>query len=276
MILSFLMRLRGKKVGLIGLGIGTENFKSQLNLFLFSIWFRLCNVAVFRQEIDRQVPGWVLVPRKNIISADLMLSQNSLPRLQTETKHQVAISLASEFKNREESRQDFIAEIVPVIKHVIEQNYEVHLISFMNEEDQSLNDDVAAKMNHPKCKCIQYSEQTIHACTEFAEAEYALCMRFHASVLALNYGTPFFAIKYGDKTDDLVHRTGLDAYSCRYRLNDSQAGNAFTNIKHSVLIEGFDRLRKYREQVRAGMRKGRLELAMLSDKNLDGLRDLLL
>ena len=56
----------------------------------------------------------------------------------------------------------------------------------------------------------------------FKEAEFCICMRFHAAMFSLFYKRPALYISYSDKTSDVIKECGLRSALCEYGFSNSE------------------------------------------------------
>ncbi|GHU81650.1 polysaccharide pyruvyl transferase CsaB [Clostridia bacterium] len=276
--LAKIMRIRRKKVGLIGVGLSYNSLSSKDSQILLKSLLKSCNVAALRQQLPKELAS--CVPKKsNIINCtDLILSSCALQGVKitnTKEKNIIVVALANIFSIEKQAELEVFANTVArLIKNAINLGYTIKLVPFMNQNDQKLHDIVAAKVNETKCISVPYEPEFNNAVSIIANCKAAICMRFHAAVIALRFTKPVFAISYSDKVEILMQQYELSDYCKKYSIDTSYYGS-IADIKYTELINGFESIIKNETEIIKAINKNQEKMQKLADKNIEAIRALL-
>lgn len=92
-----------------------------------------------------------------------------------------------------------------------------------------------------KIRVYYYSGNVEEALSVFSKAEYVVATRFHAMILALRFGKPFFAVSYNQKVKQVLNDIGCNAY-CELRdLNTLQVDTVFKQYSKAFDVKDYIR-----------------------------------
>ena len=233
------MKLRRKKIGYIGMGIGM--FQRKCDIVLLNLISKYADVFVSRSKNYLSYSP-ELNEKQFILSSDMVLSDKIISSSQPVPDSQtVVLALANIFENNTpEYQQCFVSEIIPFVKHIVAKGYNVNLVSFTNEKDMELNDIVAERLRTDAVKSIPFCENPYDTFDLMKDAYACVGMRFHSLVMALSCGIPCLSISYSDKNEDVMSRFELSDYALRFGISKDEYFNEKIMIDGRSLIEKFD------------------------------------
>lgn len=238
-----ILRLRGKKMIFLGVGISSCNFESTLDLWFVRQMFRLADDVILRCQIKGKVPPWVLQNAPVKETVDMMFMPQALPpplEIAPATPY-IIIALVNDFTAAEaEARHTLVVQMCKTIQHILAQGRRVYLMPFSKTKDTLLQREIAAMVHSGDCVSLDYNTDIPAVTNLFASAHYVLSMRFHAVVLALRYAVPVYALSYNDKIDDLMGRFELEDLLLPYRGGAGRA-DAYT-ISAQTMIAQCDKI----------------------------------
>lgn len=239
LIITVIMKLRRKKIGYIGMGIGM--FQRKCDIVLLNLISKYADVFVSRSKNYLSYSP-ELNEKQFILSSDMVLSDKIISSSQPVPDSQtVVLALANIFENNTpEYQQCFVSEIIPFVKHIVAKGYNVNLVSFTNEKDMELNDIVAERLRTDAVKSIPFCENPYDTFNLIKDAYVCVGMRFHSLVMALSCGIPCMSISYSDKNEDIMSRFELSDYSLRFGISKNEYFNEKIMIDGRSLIEKFD------------------------------------
>lgn len=248
------------KTPLFIIGANFGPYHSSDFLESFTTYFRNCEGVTFRDQhsfvLFAQLPNVAMAP-------DVVLN---LPRMQSsQAKQTVIISVIDmqrrvDLREKAEQYENFIREFCSAC---IDAGKTPVLTSFCEQE----GDGIAIKRIWEQLACgIQkktqiytYKDNLQEAKELFAGANFVLATRFHAMILALVFGKPFFSISYNEKVKNVLDDLGSDAYCGLDEINTISAKELLckyavptdiTEYAHSACqqFEQFDRYMSHGEQ----------------------------
>ena len=276
LLITVVMKLRGKRAGYIGVGVGTGMFQSGINRFLINSITRFSDVFVSRSENYLCFQPKIKTERITLAS-DMIFSDPAIlsdtPRCDSRL---VVVAPANIFDgNSDEYRERFVREFAAFQKHITDRGYKIKMISFTNEKDRDLNERIAAETGSPNVTVAPFYEMPYDTLAQLKEAYICVGMRFHAIVMALSYGIPCLSVSYSDKNEDVMSRFGLDAYSARFGISDREYFNQEIMISSRKLIEMFDALVSHYSEIGNCIINRKKEMVELSLVNRKTLKELL-
>lgn len=159
-LLALLMRLRKKKIGFVGIGIGSANLSNALCIMLLNLLFFISSSAVIRHSLEGKMQLWKPNRDKVQISLDYLLSDHDA--FQGEKKNgsetNVVFSLANIFDREENERRLFVDTICEVINHLLEKSMHVTLIGLSRKADSDLNLEISDRLGGSRVTCLTYGE----------------------------------------------------------------------------------------------------------------------
>lgn len=276
--IALIMKIRRKKVACIGVGIEEKNFSRFANRILLKLLIRLCDDFSVRQEkfsspyfyqwknFDKVVFAADMVFSNEYLCENKILKQNNRVIFSTADIFDLVPGL---------SKEKFIIATSEIIESVLNRGYSVCLVSFTNTKDQLLNEKIEERVNNPKCVSIPYVTNMQNTMEIIASSRYAICMRFHAIVLALKFDIPVCAIAYADKSNDVMERLGLNDYYVKFADNTNLSDGGIINLDASKIINIFDNLVENEENIKEDIKENIKTLVNLSYKHYAELEKLL-
>lgn len=276
LILTGIMKLRKKRIGFIGVGIGTGMFQRKADIFLINKIAELADTFVSRSENYLNfVPE---LNEKNILLASDMVftDKKQWQRSENKSSKLVVVALADVFaSNTDEYKELFIEEILLFFKFILEKGYFIHLIPFTNEIDEKFQNEICRRLVSEKIKSIPYQEDPYATCQEISKGDLCIGMRFHALVMSFMMGIPAMSISYSDKNEDLMQRFGLGGYSVRFGISKKEYYNEEIMIDASNLISVFETMERKKEDIKETIVSHLPEIKEQSERNIRELEKLL-
>ena len=280
-MLNIIMKIRRKKIGYIGIGIGKGNFQHALNRCLLKTIICTADTFVTRQK-EPFVQYWHNWKYKNRLSmgADVVFSPAALPNFaSTKTPNLVIIALANIFDDAPKMdaltmEEKFLNEVCIFLQEILAKDYVINLIAFSNGQDQAFNDRIANKLQNKRLNSIPYQRDPYVTYREITKAQYCVAMRFHAIILAIQAGIPVMSISYSDKNEDLMLRLKLEEYSVRFGISNKQYFNNKIQISAQSLIKIFFSMVKNESYLCKHIDKKKKILQKISDINCRELHKL--
>ena len=274
LILTGIMKLRKKRIGFIGVGIGM--FQRKVDIVLINKIAELADTFVSRSENYLNfVPE---IEEKNILLASDMVFTDKKPWQRSENKSSklVVVALADIFaSNTDEYKELFIEEILIFFKFILKKGYFIHLIPFTNEIDEKFQNEICRRLVSEKIKSIPYQGDPYAACQEISKGELCIGMRFHALVMSFMMDIPVMSISYSDKNEDLMRRFGLGGYSVRFGISKKEYYNEEIMIEASNLISVFETMERQKEDIKEKIASHLPEIKEQSERNIRELEKLL-
>lgn len=250
LLITIIMKIRKRMTTYIGIGIGM--FQRRIDIWLINRITALANIFVSRSKNYLSFESRLKINRI-LLSSDMILSDPIICSSTIDTNCDfVVIALANIFEsNTNEYKNIFISEILPFLQHIVDKGFKVKLVSFTNEKDMNLNNIIAKHMKSDSVVSVPFHENPYDTFNEIKNATICIGMRFHALVMSLAKGIPCISISYSDKNEDLMQRFNLSQYSVRFGISKYEYYNKEIMIKHSQLINAFDKLCNEKEKIKS-------------------------
>lgn len=260
LLVAIIMRVRGKKFGIYGMGIGIANFRKKYICRILKLLFKVAKPIILRHELQEGLFGKDYKRTEVVETYDFLLSNHSLFQMKEERteKNKIIFSLANIFPDNcdEVLRQTFLTNIECFIKELIQKDYSVTLIAFSGAKDAVLNSEICQAVGSSRCKCVTYiSENQKEVLTEFREARLIIAMRFHALVLALQYGKSVYSIAYSEKLEDLCERFDLADFCQKVCFSLNQYYESIIELDAMNMKKQIDYLLEHEEGVSSQIKK---------------------
>ncbi|MCI9173721.1 MAG: hypothetical protein HFH49_02080 [Lachnospiraceae bacterium] len=276
LVLTGMIKLRRKRIGYIGVGIGTGMFQKKRNIFLLNEIARMADVFISR---SRNYQRFLSVrQRQNILLAsDMAFSDKKLYGWERDGDPKlVAVALANIFSsNTKEYEERFQREICMFLEFILDKGYRIHLIPFTNEEDEHFHNEICRKIGSGRIKSIPCQKNPYETYGRIARAGLCVGMRFHALVMSMILGIPVMSISYSDKNEDLMERFGLSRYSVRFGVSKNEYYNKEIMIDAKELIDIFTDMEEKEMQIRGRIAEHIDKIRGQSEVNVKGLKKLL-
>lgn len=221
-LLALIMRLRRKKVGLFGIGIGGANFSSFISRLMLNFLFLVSSTVIVRHSLDSFDNLWKCNEKKVKTSLDYLLCNHDMfPQNSVVMRNEILFSLADIFSNKDKEREIFVDSICCVIENLLNKEIPVTLVGLTNATDSVLNQQIIHRLGNDKVSCLTYEKDNISDIVAlFSRSKIVVAMRFHALVLALYNEIPTYTISYSDKLELLCLQAGLEGFMQRVCVDD--------------------------------------------------------
>lgn len=211
------MRMRGKSLICVGLGIGYRNFERVADRMIWRIFIAITQGVVVRQEGVAEALG-LKNDSKLIEAVDIVFGvEVNDNETNTDIPGSVVFALAQIFQSTKDAEcSKFSDGMGLIINDLINQGYTVHMVEFTKTLDRYLYDEVLKRVNAPeKIVYHEYTANPYEVVEIFGQARFSICMRFHSLVMSIISQTPCCIVSYSDKIDDVVSRLELEKYTVR-------------------------------------------------------------
>lgn len=251
-LLALLMRLRSKKVGIIGLGIGDANFSSSLTRWLLNVLFSVASTVIIRHSLDGKLILWKRNKKKVKTSLDYLLSSHDMfAEDNAKPRDGIVFSLADIFSDNEKEREVFVDGICLVIQRLLSRGIPVTLIGLTNATDSILNRIIVQRLGSNRVTCLTYGiDDTKDILASFSKASITVAMRFHALVLSLYNETPTYTIAYSDKLEWLCDQMGLEEYLQRICVDEKLYYEKIVRLDAHIMLTGLEKLAQESKTIR--------------------------
>lgn len=265
-LIGLIVRLRGKRLLLWGLGIGAANLNRCLSKLLLVILFRFANQSVIRQDLSRHFSSTVLSRWKVETGCDLLLSENSQLNTTSNKTETVVFSLANVFpdKCKVDLVESFVYSIAKQIEKIIQMGYSVTLIGLSNRTDFELNQRILDCVGDERCRVVNYIDRFDPVIEEISAAKLVVAMRFHALVASIQSNTPVYCLAYDEKTEDLCRRIGIDDYCQKVCFSNTEYYGEILPLNIDALDDGIKRIFNDYKNAQEKMKKGKVYCHALS------------
>ncbi|HIW73925.1 MAG TPA: polysaccharide pyruvyl transferase family protein [Firmicutes bacterium] len=222
-LLLAVSKLWGHRMAFIGLGVGSENFRTGLGRFLLRNLIVHADGFAARQQ---GVKAGVRLPQKRedrLVEAGDVLFGTKPPERRPAQAGTVAVALADIFGDAATERKAFLKGLSGVLNELTGRGYALRLLTFTDRKDDRFSREALEYLDNPDAvRLSPFPEHPADILKELGSAEVCICMRFHALVLASCLRVPGVAIAYSDKLDDAAERLGLSDYLVRVCIGGGQ------------------------------------------------------
>ena len=182
------------------------------------------------------LPDAIFIDKQHNIFSRLFNSNHFI------TNNIVGVMLARPIYNfgKNKNYRLIMDQIINGLKYILDDGYEIHLVPF-NTENLSDNDndiiicnEVLKALNNDRVHIKIYSVDTIN--NAFSEYKFAICMRFHSHVIALNNNVPFMSLCLTPKVKYLMEELHLNQYIVDLKNINNIYSNfidIFSNLENS-------------------------------------------
>ncbi|MBI4975800.1 polysaccharide pyruvyl transferase family protein [Candidatus Peregrinibacteria bacterium] len=191
-----------------------------IKLIIKKLFNKACFISV-RDENSKENLKKLGIRKKIYVTPDFAFE---LPFRKTEISDSVSREKYVLFALRQTKKLDqhFKTVIVEFINWLMDfKKLNIVLVNFQNtgrDSDDMVNEEIYKEIkDKEKIKFIKNTESS-ELLNLFANADFAVCMRFHAVVLAVKTETPFIALNYASKVEDFLKYAKLD--NQKIDLND--------------------------------------------------------
>lgn len=275
-MLTGIMKMRGKRIGYIGVGIGIGTFERKRDICIFNGIAGMSDVFISRSENYQSFLS--SMQKKNILlAADMVFADRKLYGWKKSGSAKlVVVALADIFvSNTKEYKENFIKEMIRLFNYILGKGYEVHLVPFTNVMDQHFHDEICRRMGSDGIKSIPYQRDPYKTYGEIAQGMFCIGMRFHALVMSLILGMPTLSVSYSDKNEDIMKRFGLSEYSVRFGISEKEYYNEEIMIDAKELISIFEEMEMREAQIKDAIAKHMPKIREQSEINIRELKKLL-
>lgn len=205
-----LMRLRGRHACFVGIGVGQGCFATSTDRALLRRLVRHSDAFLTRQAgMARQLDLPSADDGRFAEVADALFAPTQVPPARPRPGC-VAFALADVFEDQQDQRQAFLRGLAPLVDEFVEGGHRVRLLSFTAGRDERLNEALRVLCAHPESvEVVGFPEDPARMLELMGEAEFCVCMRFHALVFASLLRIGCCMVSYSDKMDDVAARLGL-------------------------------------------------------------------
>lgn len=215
-----LAKLLGKKVALLGNGIGPLNTSFYQRLTK-SVLKRLDAIVLRDKDSYNLLKDFGLT---NIhLGNDLVYTLNGM-KISTRLDRKILINLRQWSYNR-----SFIETIERLIEELIEADFEVTLVSFQSGNDDLILKDLYNKINSHKLNYFE-SEKYDKIIREISSAELFIGMRLHGLIFSSICNTPFIGLSYDPKVSSLCSNLGQEYFEDLNNLTFNAIINTFGKV----------------------------------------------
>lgn len=273
LLITLIMKIRRRKIGYIGIGIGM--FQRKIDKFLINLITGYSNIFISRSGNYLNFKPEIKYNRI-ILSSDMVFSDKSITVRNSKKDNIVVVALANIFNCSDEKyKEHFISEIITLVKHILSCGYFIKLIPFTNEIDKALNDSIAEIINNQNISSVQFHDNPYDTFYEVEQSYICIGMRFHALVMALSCGIPCLSISYSDKNEDVMNRFDLSDYSIRFGISEYEYFNQKIMIDGASLIRKFDNIVDNYICLKEKIKSHYEPISKLSQLNRDGIRKII-
>ncbi|WP_159649558.1 polysaccharide pyruvyl transferase family protein [Erysipelothrix aquatica] len=273
-ILTKVLKFFGKKVYVIGIGIGSKNFEEDNSIELIKKIARRADYFAVRHDIPKELSDFI------VSSADVVLSD---PVFDYDVKHvqerYVTFSLANIMPHIEannDTYNDFVNSIAKIVEFVLDQEMNIKLLTFTGKDDEILNRDLVKKVTEVRGKKISerieivpYNNNIQEVINLINNASLNLCMRFHAVVISIKTKTPLISLSYSDKSEDLMKKVELGKFSRKVGFSKNHYWNEVVDIDSKEINDLVEKLLKDDSEQLNKLEKHHETLETLSNRNFD-------
>jgi polysaccharide pyruvyl transferase WcaK-like protein len=248
-ILRLAFRVTGTKLAVISTGVSAPIFQSKAKMFWFKRILGLHSYACFRHDIP-ELGGRLKSNAHVYFGTDLLNADGALPQVPFDDKRKVVVvSLANViFENSPKHViVDFVDKMAIILNAIAGKGYQVKLCAF-DESDSPLIERVASAANNDNVIALPFDYNHAVAASWFAEAQLAICARFHAIVFSLNYRTPCIALSYDNKCEITMEQFGLSEYNTRFDTAEDTHFAEEYKLEPDKILALFDKLEANRMQ----------------------------
>jgi polysaccharide pyruvyl transferase CsaB len=208
---------------------------NELNNF-FSRWmvrslFSRCRAVSVRDKSSQKVLHGLGLPGPEVYADPAFVIHNAEPS-GAERENILVLSLRQWHKG---FPQDLVRSFTALISHAYDKyGLKTILVPFSShpENDTSLLESIHANLEDKNsAEVFEFSNDFPKVIELFSKARFVAGMRLHSLIFAALTGTPFLAIPYSRKVDDLVTTLEMERYSLPLR-----------DVSEKSLIEKFDTL----------------------------------
>ena len=114
-----------------------------------------------------------------------------------------------------------IESVCHSLKYLIEEDYDIYLLSMQHKPDVEVAKQVAKKLNHPKVYLVEEPLTVDETLAYTAQFDFILSMRLHSAIMAVAVGTPIIALSYDPKVENVMNEMGLKHAIKVEHLNDT-------------------------------------------------------
>ena len=273
-ILTKILKVFGKKVYVIGIGIGAKNFEDENSVELIKKIATRSDYFAARHDIPKELNDFI------VSSADVVLSDPVFDYNKKQMQdNYVAFSLANIIPHIEakgEIYNDFVNSISKISEFVLNRGMNIKLLTFTGTDDEVLNQDVVKKVIElcgeniaDRIEIVPYQNNIQEVINLINNASLNLCMRFHAVVISIKTKTPLISLSYSDKSEDLMRKVDLEKYSRKVGFSKNHYWNEVVGIDSNDINILLDQVLKNDSEQLNNLEKYHENLESLSNRNFD-------
>lgn len=237
-IFILVLKILNKNVIFLALGIENCNFNNKTSNKVITKIINKVNACTLRYDYTMYNNEEL---NNCIVSADLIFTKNfKIPRKKINQKY-IIVALANIFES-DEDKNAFISEFNILINKIILDGYEIHFLTFTNNVDYDLNQQIINELgiNKIKCKNLDFTNDINVIIKEIYSATFVIGMRYHSLVLSLNLNAPILPLSYSSKTEELLHDFQLENLSIKFCCDMKKYFCKKINLQHDKLLEKYD------------------------------------
>lgn len=258
-ILLQFARIMGKRVRMIGVGIGPLN--GPISRMATKVALNAAHKVYVRDSASRCEVEKLLSQNhtKIILGPDLTYLSATALRIRAKSHspdHKIAVSVIdmSQFLD-EKIAEEFWKPIMQGISNLMEDDHKLRLslFSFWTAEDRPNDSLLVSKLicelpesYKDRIKCIDYNGDPDTIIDEMIDCKYVLATRFHAAVVAQALGRPYGVVLYNRKVKDFANdnnvskklRIKADSISSPDEIRDTLSHL----LSHSPILEESSKL----------------------------------
>lgn len=269
-VLVFLIKLRRKKIVFMGIDFANCIFEKKIDQMFLN--YLIKNADAFSLRSSNYLQCKNLYKDKIIDSADVIFSNKKLRDIKIEKNNKlITVSLANIFSRKQtKQKEKFVLEITHFLMSILNEGYNINLISFTDERDNLLNAEICNIVNDSRVQCIAY-KNPYDTFRELSKGKICVAMRYHAFIMSLIANIPSVTISYGDKTNDLLRRMDLLEYSMKYGVSTNEYFNEKISISSTKLKHLFDAVKGDYEEIKYRIEKNIEKIIEKSKRNYEVL-----
>lgn len=276
MLITLIIKIRKKRIGYIGVGIGIGMFQRNFDIYLLNLISKYSDTFVSRSKnylsFAPKLKDTQITLSSDVIFSDKIVSSS----FNNDNSKTVVIALANIFKgNINEYNERFISELIIFIKHITSKGFNIKMISLTNEIDEEFNNLITKRVNSSSVISVPFCENPYDTFELIKNTYICVGMRFHSLVMALSLGIPCLSISYSDKNEDIMSRFDLSDYSLRFGISNKEYFNNEIMISSKQIIDKFEDVIAFYDILRDNIISKKRDLYSMSLINREEMRKLL-
>jgi polysaccharide pyruvyl transferase CsaB len=171
--------------------------------------FKKASFIAVRDEDSKKVLKTLIKGKKIYLMPDLIFKVD--PKFEQAKENKLLVCL----RPTPETSQDFVDNIAKTLNSLLgeDENLKVEFIPFQEGMDEKFHASIIEKITEKDRIHIHPFNEKRHKVERlFSEAKLVLGMRLHSILMAINTGTPFVAINYNPKVENILETLNLHKF----------------------------------------------------------------